>query len=116
MDPAALMPLTKAIPKHVKFPNRLRELRVAKGLGQAKLGELVGLTAAAVNRHERGNRSLDGMAIDRYADVLGVSPYELFVRADHEIRYDTDPDDSVESFLNERDRIFFGVLKAEREV
>lgn len=63
----------------VKYPNRLRALREGRKLTQAQVGQMVGLTESAVNRHEQGNRSLDGLAIDRYARFYGVSAYELFV-------------------------------------
>lgn len=75
-------------PRH---PNRLAELRDARQLTQSDIAKLLGMTAATVNRHERGNRSLDGFAIERYAKFYGVSPYELFVPADSWVPYVPQP-------------------------
>lgn len=55
---------------------------------QAQVGKMTGVKHATVNRHENGNRGLDGFAIERYAKLFGVSPYELFVKPDHEVEYD----------------------------
>lgn len=66
-------------PRH---PNRLAELRDRRQLSQSDIAKLLGMTAATVNRHERGNRALDGFAIERYAKFYGVSPYEIFVPAE----------------------------------
>lgn len=71
-------------PRH---PNRLAELRDTRKLTQSDIAKLLGMTAATVNRHERGNRALDGFAIERYAKFYGVSPYEIFVPADSWVPY-----------------------------
>lgn len=63
----------------MKYPNRLRELREGRKLTQAEAAILVGKSAAAVNRHEAGSRSLDGEMIEKYAALYGVIPYDLFV-------------------------------------
>ena len=63
-------------PRH---PNRLKELREERGWTQIDVAERVGFPQPTYNRHERGNRGLDGTAIDRYARLFGVSPFALFV-------------------------------------
>lgn len=80
----------------VRHPNRIRELRNARQLNQKELGQLIGLPQPTVNRHENGNRSLDGFAIERYAKFFGVSPYELFVPVDHAVEYHTESETTVE--------------------
>ncbi len=82
----------------VKYPNRLRALREARGLTQEQVGTLVGITESAINRHERGNRSLDGNAIDRYARFYSVSAYELFVGA-NEVPEDIDTTDPLARYV-----------------
>ncbi len=79
-----------------KYPNRLRELREKRQLTQADVALILGVKQPTINRHEQGNRSLDGFAIEKYARFYNVSPYELFVPVDHsvdyvEIDYDTEP-------------------------
>lgn len=62
-----------------KNPNRLKEIRVERGLTLEQASALSGFSLAAISRHENGNRGLDGSAIDRYARMYQVAPYELFV-------------------------------------
>ena len=59
--------------------NRLRELRSKAGLTQEHAAALIGYDISTLNRHENGNRGLDGSAIDRYAKLYKVSAYELFI-------------------------------------
>jgi transcriptional regulator with XRE-family HTH domain len=72
-------------PRH---PNRLAELRDKRMLSQTEVAKLLGMTPATINRHERGNRSLDALAIERYARFYNVSPFELFVPADSYVEYE----------------------------
>jgi ribosome-binding protein aMBF1 (putative translation factor) len=90
---------TRPLPENRQYPNRIRELRLARNWLQDELAAMVGLTAAAVNRHERGNRDLDGWTIERYAIVFQVSPYALFVHPDEYIEYDAplDKDDPTDA-------------------
>lgn len=71
----------KSRPKRPKAPqiNRLKELRNRRGLSQEHAAAMVGYDISTVNRHENGNRGLDGSAIDRYAKLYQVAAYELFV-------------------------------------
>lgn len=62
-----------------KHPNRLRFLREAVGMSQTDAAEALCMPTPTLNRHEQGNRSLDGFTIERYALFYGVTPYELFV-------------------------------------
>lgn len=75
---------TKEIPKH---PNRLRELRDRAKLNQAQVAVLKGTTQPTINRHEQGNRSLNGFDIEWYANLYGVTPYEIFVPLESWVPY-----------------------------
>lgn len=73
--------------KVVKHPNRLKELRAIHKLDQKDVARALKIPAPTVNRHENGNRSMDGFMIERYAYFYGVSPYEIFVPVDHSVEY-----------------------------
>ena len=60
--------------------NRIKELRINAGLSQKELGDMVGLTHAAVSRHENGSRGLDELMIKAYSKALEVQAHELFVK------------------------------------
>ncbi len=57
---------------------RIKELRDAAGLTQERLGELVGVTHAAIQRWESGKRQIPSGRIKKLAEELGVHPGELF--------------------------------------
>lgn len=59
--------------------NRIKELRTSRGMTQKELGKAVGLTEAAVCRHERLSRGLEKDIIHKYSKALEVKPSELFV-------------------------------------
>lgn len=57
---------------------RIRELRIAAGLTQEQLGELVGLQKSAVAKYENGKtENMKRNVIQSMAKVLGVSPSYL---------------------------------------
>lgn len=58
-------------------PNRIRELREAKGLTQSDLARLIHVHPTALNKIERGSRGLDQEWMRRLAPHLGVTPAEL---------------------------------------
>src|SRR5215475_13911913 len=47
--------------------------RKSRGMTQAELAEAVGLTQAAINRYEAGERDPDEMIVAALADALGVT-------------------------------------------
>lgn len=57
--------------------NRIRELRLKKGMSQKELAESVGITQAQVARIETGKRSFNFDFIPVLAKALGCKPYEL---------------------------------------
>lgn len=62
------------------FGERLRELRLARGLSQEDLADAAGLDRTYVSSCERGKRNISLTNIYRLARALGVEPAEL-VRA-----------------------------------
>lgn len=59
-------------------PERLRELREARNLTQAQLGDLAGLSGNAVGHYERRERRLKSEEIGKLAAALQVDASELF--------------------------------------
>lgn len=60
--------------------NRLKELRLAAGKTQQEIGDLVGITAAAMSYYETGKRGLDASTIVVLCDYYGVSADYLLGR------------------------------------
>ena len=51
--------------------NCIKELRIKHRMTQQELGKVMGLTAAAVSRHENHQRSVDEATAANYQKVLG---------------------------------------------
>ncbi len=51
--------------------------RIRAGLTQQELAERVGVSQAAINRYETGERSPRPATLGRLADVLGVQEWDL---------------------------------------
>ncbi len=58
-------------------PNRLRELRKARGLTLQEVGELAGISHVQVSRLEKGGRRLKDTQMTALARALKVSPQDL---------------------------------------
>ncbi len=56
---------------------RLKQLRIKKGLSQARLAASAELDPSTVNQIERGAREASPSTLRKLADALGVSLYEL---------------------------------------
>jgi len=61
----------------VSFGQRLRELRLSRGLSQEALAEAANLDRTYVSSCERGRRNVSLESIYRLAEGLGVPPEEL---------------------------------------
>ena len=59
--------------KQDSFPERLKLLRMQKGLSQKKLAEIANINRVQYNRYERGETMPSTETISKIADVLGVS-------------------------------------------
>lgn len=67
-----------------KMPNRLRELRLARGLSQKELAERVkpATTQPTIDRLEKGERGLDVVWMDVLAKALNVNAADLLLAED----------------------------------
>ena len=79
-DTAVILQFT-TMPKTADFTpdNRLRELRLARGLKLRHIGEAIGTTPTHVQRLEIGGRDLTKMWMKAIARVLEVLPADLFL-------------------------------------
>jgi transcriptional regulator with XRE-family HTH domain len=58
---------------------RVRRVRMERGMTQARLAHLLGVTRQQVNNLERGSqRTMHEQTLGRYAKALGVSEHYLF--------------------------------------
>ena len=58
--------------------SRIRDLRLAAGLTQEQLGDMVGLQKSAIAKYENGKtENMKRSVIKKMAEVLGVSPAYL---------------------------------------
>lgn len=65
------------------MPNRLYELRRARGLSQQKLADKVGCSKMHISGVERGTRDFSFSMMRRIAEVFGVSPGDLLSDQDN---------------------------------
>ena len=63
--------------------NRIKSLRVQKGLSQDKLGELSGMNGKYLGEVERGNSNISITNLSKLADVL-VVPFLSLLNIEHE--------------------------------
>lgn len=62
-----------------KYGENLKKLRIARGLSQDELAKALGYTnRSSINKIEIGRSNIPTDKIARTAEVLGVSPLELF--------------------------------------
>ncbi len=64
-------------PLRLTLADRIRELRLAKGLSQEALADVCGLHRTYIGSVERGERNISIDNIERIALSLGVSPSKL---------------------------------------
>jgi transcriptional regulator with XRE-family HTH domain len=70
--------IVKLIPMG-QAPNRIRELRMARGMSQEELAGLVGCSKMQISGLERGKPRLDVLWMERIAAPLGVAPAALLL-------------------------------------
>lgn len=68
--------------EHAACPNRIRDLRTARGLTQEGLAALLGedTSIATVSRLESGRMTLTLPWMERISDALGIMPHEIIAR------------------------------------
>ncbi len=57
--------------------NRIKEMRLKRGLSMAQLANLIGTTAQQINHLEKGSRRLSDMWMERLSVTFEVQPYEI---------------------------------------
>lgn len=62
----------------LQLGNRLRSLRLEKNYSQEKLAELTSLDRTYISGLERGKRNPSYLILRKLAEVLAVSPNQLF--------------------------------------
>lgn len=58
--------------------DRIREARLAKGLTQEQLGEMLGVKRSAIAKYEKGRVvNIKRSTLKKISDILGIRPSEL---------------------------------------
>lgn len=70
-----------------EFKDRLRELRIEKGLTQQELGDAIGLHGMSISGYERGVKKPSFKALDDLADALDASFDYLLGNSDNNTGY-----------------------------
>lgn len=65
-------------PVDVTVGNRVREMRIRKGMSQQALGEQVGVSFQQVQKYERGTNRMGSSRLVQVADVLDVPVSTFF--------------------------------------
>lgn len=65
-------------PVDVTVGNRVREMRIRKGLSQQALGERVGVSFQQIQKYERGTNRMGSSRLVQIADVLDVPVASFF--------------------------------------
>lgn len=80
------------------FSTRLRELRTARGISQAKLAEGVGVSKSTIAMYESGKREPNFLMLETLADFFNVDTTYFFEQSQVDAMYaayrrSSDPDD-----------------------
>lgn len=97
---AQILSFPMTIPSTPRAANRLRELRLARGLTLEDVALDANCSIATVNALERGKRTLSLEWMQRFARVFGVTPAEILTR-------DSNPD-----VLQDEERALIEALRA----
>ena len=63
--------------------DKIKEARIAKGLTQEKLGEMLGVQKSAIAKYESGRVvNIKRTTLKKISDILGLKPHELIFEAD----------------------------------
>jgi transcriptional regulator with XRE-family HTH domain len=58
--------------------NRLRQLRLTRGMSQTVLGDALGITFQQIQKYENGTNAIASTRIPALCKVLGINPEELY--------------------------------------
>jgi transcriptional regulator with XRE-family HTH domain len=61
----------------MKYPNRLKEMRVRAGLSQEQLATALGSGRSTITKYESGEREIPDLRKGRMAEILGCAAWEL---------------------------------------
>jgi transcriptional regulator with XRE-family HTH domain len=86
------------------MPNRIFELRKARGLSQQALGDLVGCSKVHISGIERGTREFSLGLMRRIARVFSVAPADLLSEDDNPDRLTEDEGRLIENYRSADDR------------
>ncbi|MGN0649309.1 MAG: helix-turn-helix domain-containing protein [Oscillospiraceae bacterium] len=78
------------ITKDYTAPNRIRELRLRKGLTQQQLAEKLNLSASSLGHYENGRRVVDYILAKRLAEMLETDDEYLMGLTDVEYKLHDD--------------------------
>src|SRR5215471_11723967 len=71
-DPGASMTRRGGDPRDAEIGQRVRALRLQRGLSQTELGQLISVTFQQVQKYEKGANRISAGRLQRIAEVLGV--------------------------------------------
>jgi transcriptional regulator with XRE-family HTH domain len=80
------------------LPNRIRELRTARGWSQDRLGEAVRCSKIQISELERGLKPLTLQWMRRIGTVLGVAPADLLSPDDNPLQLSEAEQALIEAF------------------
>lgn len=69
----------------MELGEKIRNLRISKGLTQERLGELLNLAESTISLYESNRRSPDYETLNKIADFFGVSTDYLLGRTDERL-------------------------------
>ncbi|WP_244412622.1 LexA family protein [Raoultibacter timonensis] len=69
-----------------KYPNRVKELREANGISQARLAQLVDVSDTSIQNYEYEIRDIPGEVLAKMAEVFGTSSDYILMQTDNPSR------------------------------
>lgn len=84
--------------------NKLKMLRLKRGLKQGELAKLLGLSASAVGMYEQNRREPDYKTLLMYADIFGVS-VDYIISENDEESHELVPE--IRKFMLSQDALMF---------
>lgn len=88
---------------------KIRDIRVEKGMTQKELGEALGVSVQTISAYESGRRRPKVETLSRFADALGVPYSEFFgldgAESDYQRNYQQMLDLALKASMNKRGKI-----------
>ncbi len=86
-----------------KVAERIRIIRLSKGLSQQNIADDLGITVAAYSNIERGITDISVSRVYQIADILKVNPFSLLVeKKDHLLLDSANPSDGYSNSLTQQ--------------